>query len=198
MRRIALALALLPLPVLAQDPVALGDPPSEAPVEWLGTEAHLVALGTVDGRPVSITLTGPEAEAALSAERHHMPGHAGWRYGALVLRLDLGDEGLVLRFGHEDFLQMPPPVIVPVAALPEPMGLMGNAALALLPEGAAIAPASAGGWAGVLSLWQDEGERDAEMLLLDGSVGGVAELSRGEDLLNLSFTAPVTGFLKEE
>jgi hypothetical protein len=103
MRPFTLALVLLPLSALAQELGAPYDPPS-APTEWQGTDRHLMLQGAVDGRAVSLDLTGPEAEAALSAERHYLSGHAGWRYAALVLRLELGEEDLVLRFGNEDFL----------------------------------------------------------------------------------------------
>jgi hypothetical protein len=78
------------------------------------------------------------------------------------------------------------------------MGLSGTAAVALVPRAGQIDPDAAGGWTGVLSLSQDQGERDRDMLLMDGTVGGAADLSRGEDRISLSFTAPVTGMVKGE
>jgi hypothetical protein len=84
-RRAALGLPLLLLPALARAedpaPFALGPLP-EAPAEWLGPATHLVARGTLDGRPLGLATAtlnlGPDAQS-LHAIRRYAPGHAGWR-----------------------------------------------------------------------------------------------------------------------
>ncbi len=183
--RLPLLLCLLPLPALAQ----------EAPAEWLGPEPHLVLVGTLDGQPVNFDLRGEDA--TLEARRVYRPGHAGWRYAAVEVRLATGSEDLVFRLNGEDFLQMPAPAWVPVAPLPEPANIVGTFAADLLPAGELLDP-GAPGWSGTVGLLLDQGERDAEMLLIEGQVGGYLQVAREADELILSFTAPVVEDAREE
>jgi hypothetical protein len=195
--RLALLLAVLALPALA------GEAP-EPPTTWLGTATHVVAVGTLSGQPLAIAPTGVNAgpdEIGVSARRHYRTGHAGWREAVLEIRWEASSgedsQSLVLGLGNEDFLQQPVdgPVTYALAAEPFPEGRRASlfvAAGTAGPEGAEDTMLIEG-WTGTLTLTLDEGTRDADMLLLDGRIGGHLDARRGEDHLLVSFTAPVVG-----
>lgn len=212
-RRAAFGLPLLLVPALlraeeAVPPFALGALP-EAPTDWLGPVMHLRARGTLDGRPVGVATNGlnlgPDAQS-LRATRRYAAGHAGWRCSALTVLFQARTRDLTLDFGIEiagdDFLQRPTPAGPWVYELVDEEAPEGTDAALLVSAGLA-GPDNFGsaiavqGWTGRLSLALDHGRRDADALLLDGRLGGFLEATRGADRIALSFTAPVTGWVKE-
>lgn len=209
-RRAAFGLPLLLVPALlraeeAVPPFALGALP-EAPTDWLGPALHLRARGTLDGRAVGIATNGldlgPDAQS-LRATRRYAPGHAGWRCAALTVLFQARTRDVVLDLGieiaGEDFLQRPTPESYDLVDEEAPEGTDA----ALLVSAGLSGPDNFGsavavqGWAGRLTLALDHGRRDADALLLDGRLGGFLEATRGEDRIALSFTAPVTGWVKD-
>lgn len=178
-------LALLPLAAVARTP------------EWLGPEPHLVAEGSLGGQPLAIRFPAGLTAAALTfeARRIYRPGHAGWRHSELEVSFQgvTGDEETTLRLvlRHDDLLQVPAPATFDLveAAPPE----RTQASLAVLTGGE-----EEGSWIGMLTLGAETGPRDADWLLLGGTVGGTIEATRGEDRLSVSFTAPATGYSRED
>lgn len=215
-RRAAFGLPLLLVPGLlraeeAAPPFALGALPA-APTEWLGPAMHLAARGTLDGRPVGVATNGldlgPDAQSLHATRRYaprNDPGHAGWRCAALTVQFQARMRDVALDLGLEiagdDFLQRPTPEGPWTYDLVDDPAPEGARALLLVSAGLA-GPDSFGsavavqGWTGRLSLALDHGRRDADALLLDGRLGGFLEATRGADRMALSFTAPVTGWVK--
>jgi hypothetical protein len=196
--RFAPFLCLLPLPALAQDAL-----PGDAPAEWLGDTPHLVVMGTLDGQPVDIRfpdIAAAEGVARFEAEREYLPGHAGWRYADFEISFEAVVEGVETSFQieveNEDFLQQPAPASFDLVEDRFPEG--ARAFLEVSAERDGEDEEEVEGWTGTLTLAEDSGQRDHDMLLLDGTIGGHLVAERGEDRLVLSFTVPVTGFEKED
>lgn len=198
MRRI-LALALLPLPCVAQDA-------PEAPLGWLGATPHLVMVGRIGGHPVEVRLpdmAAAEGVAAFSGKREYLPGEAAWRYGDFEVGLQATIDGVERSFELElenaDFAAHPLPATFALGPGNFPEGLRAFLEASAEWETAeGSVNEEVGGWTGTLTLLVDSGTADAEGLSQGGSVGGFLVAESGGDRLVASFTVPVSDVEKDD